>query len=321
MLVVGVDIGGSSIVAAVIDSERVDVLSRDTILTQPKRGPQDGFDRLGKLIEKVISDAHVSLSQIYGIGVGCTGPIDSITGTIHNPYTLPTWEGSSPVKYLQNRFKLPVVLLNDAAVAALGEYWAGAGRGSQHMIYITVGTGIGSGLILDGRLYRGGGLLAGEVGHQALDINGPACYCGARGCLEMLAAAPAIARFAAQRATPDGILFKLAGSDPARITAKLVYAAARQGDAVALEVMQQTGFYLGVGIANLLNILTPEIVILGGGVMQGWDLITPTLFETVQQRGSMVALSPARIVPASLKLNAGVMGAARGLINSLAGKL
>jgi glucokinase len=321
MFVVGVDIGGTNMVAAVVNSHNAEVVSRGAIRTEAQRGPQDGFNRLGNLIDAVVHEAGLAIDRVGGIGVGCTGPLDSISGRVHNPYTLPTWDDAPLVDHLAARFKLPVVLLNDAHVAALGEHWAGSGRGTQHMIYITVGTGIGSGIILGGRLYRGVGLMAGEVGHQVIDINGPACYCGARGCLEMLAAGPAIARFAAERATPDGLLLRLVGDDRSRITAQTVYEAATEGDPTALEILRQTGFYLGVGVANLLNTLAPEIVILGGGVMQGWPLIAPTMLETIGQREAVVPFSQTRIVPASLKLNAGVIGAARGLLDSVEGRL
>lgn len=318
-LVVGVDIGGTNIVAAMIDSRDAEVVSRRTIPTEAQRGPLDGFDRLGNLIESIIQEAGLTIGQMRGIGVGCTGPVDSIKGRVNNPYTLPTWDDAPLVEHLTERFKLPVVLLNDAHAAALGEHWAGSGRGTQHMIYITVGTGIGSGIILNGRLHRGVGLMAGEIGHQVIDINGPDCYCGARGCLEMLAAGPAIVRIAAERAAPDGALLRLVDHDRSRITAQAVYEAAVEGDSTALGILQQTGFYLGVGVANLLNTLAPEVVILGGGVMLGWSLIAPTMLETIRQRDSMVPFSQTRIVPASLKLNAGVIGAARGLLDSLDG--
>lgn len=321
MFVVGVDIGGTNMVAAVIDGRDARVVSRSTTPTEARRGPANGFNRLGQLIERVIHEANLSINQVQGIGVGCTGPVDSVRGRVNNPYTLPTWEDAPLVEYLSERFKLPVILLNDGHVAALGEYWAGAGRGIQHMIYITVGTGIGSGIILNGRLHRGVSLMAGEVGHQVIDVNGPICYCGARGCLEMFAAGPAIVRMAAERAAPGGMLLRLAEQDRSRITAKTVYEAAESGDEVALEIMRQTGFYLGVGIANLLNTLAPEAVILGGGVMQGWPLIAPAMLETINQRGSMVPFNQMRIVPADLKLNAGVIGAARGLLDSFEGRL
>ncbi len=320
-LAAGVDIGGTNMVAALVHTTTAEVVIRASIPTEPRRGPEDGFRRLGDLIARLCAEAGVRPADLAGIGVGCTSPIDSERGLVNNPYTLPTWENAPLLPTLMARFGLPGVLLNDAHVAALGEYWAGAGRGARTLIYVTVGTGVGGGIIINGRLHRGVGLLAGEIGHQAIDVNGPMCYCGARGCLEMLAAAPAIERFARERAMESGRMLTLADGDPERITARIVYEAAKAGDPVAVGLMAQTGFYLGVGIANLMNILAPDVVILGGGVAQGWDLLYPSLRETIDARGGMIPFEEVRIEQAALGLNAGVIGAVRGILDHLAGTL
>lgn len=320
-LAVGVDIGGTNMVAALVHVTTAAVVTRASIPTQPRRGPEDGFRRLGDLIARLCAEVGVQPADLAGIGVGCTSPIDSERGLVNNPYTLPTWENAPLLPTLMARFGLPGVLLNDANVAALGEYWAGAGRGARTLIYVTVGTGVGGGIIINGRLHRGVGLLAGEIGHQAIDVNGPVCYCGARGCLEMFAAAPAIERFARERATGAGRMLAMAENEPERLTARIVYEAAKAGDPVAVDLMAQTGFYLGVGIANLMNILAPDVVILGGGVMQGWDLIYPRLRETIDARGGMIPFDKVRIEQAALGLNAGVIGAVRGILDHLAGTL
>ncbi|MBN1964184.1 MAG: ROK family protein [Anaerolineae bacterium] len=318
---VGVDIGGTNMVAAVVSGQTGQVHSRHTILTEPQRGPADGFARLGDLIDHVCREAQVEPGNLAGIGVGCTSPIDPVQGTVNNPYTLPTWEDAPLMPYLAERFGLPWVLLNDAHVAALGEHWVGAGQGTRHMLYITVGTGIGGGIIIDGRLHRGVGLLAAEVGHQVIDLHGPECYCGARGCLEMLAAGPAIVHEAAACAEANGLLLALAEGDRDRITSRLVYEAARQGDATARAILEQAGVYLGIGVGNLINVLAPEAVILGGGVMQGWDLIAPSMLRTIDSRNAMIPHEFIRIERAALGLNAGVTGAARAIFDHLAGKL
>ncbi|MFN8561616.1 MAG: ROK family protein [Anaerolineae bacterium] len=319
--VVGIDIGGTNIVAAIIARDDAHVVSRSSIATDAERGQQDGLRRIGDLIERVLTETGLDKQQIAGIGIGCTGPVDSERGLVQNPYTLPTWDDMPLVDALVERFALPTLLVHDCAAAALGEYWAGAGRGTHNMIYITVGTGIGAGLILDGRLYRGIGLLSGEVGHQVLDVNGPPCYCGARGCWEMFAAAPAIVRIAAERATDSSLLLRLAGGQREAITARLVSQAADEGDPTAVEIMDQTAFYMGVGIANLLNTLAPEMVVLGGGVMQSWARLAPTMLRTIHERDGMIPFDRIQIVPASLGLNAGVTGAARALLDHLEGKL
>lgn len=319
--IIGVDIGGMSIVAAVVAAADGRLLCRDSMPTEAERGPADGMRRIGDLVARVAAQAGLGVEQTLGIGIGCTGPIDSVRGRIQNPYTLPTWDDMPLIDALVERFGAPALLLHDCAVAALGENWVGAGQGARHLLYITVGTGIGGGMILDGRLYRGVGLLAGEVGHQVIDLNGPPCYCGGRGCWEMLAAAPALSRFAAERATPDGLMLRLAGGDPAKITPKIVSQAAAQGDAIARQLWEQEARYLGTGVANLMNVLAPEVVVMGGGIMQGWETLAPTLLATIRGRGAMVPFDQIRIVPAGLGLNAGVIGAARGLAAHLRGEL
>jgi glucokinase len=311
--VIGVDIGGTGMSAALVDAAQARVLNRETIPTEAARGPEDGLRRLGDLIERV---AGAALPQVRGIGIGCTGPVDCETGRIHNPYTLPTWDDVPLTDYLESRFRLPTALVNDAHAAALGEYWAGAGRGTQHMLYLTISTGIGGGFILNGKLYRGVGLLSSEVGHMALDPAGPACYCGATGCLEMLAAGPAIAAQAAAQAPDASLILRLAGGDRAAITARLVAQAADAGDSLAHDLLARAGYWVGVGIANLLNLLTPEVIVLGGGVMNAHAHLLPSILETVQARAALVPFERIRITRAQRGADAGVVGAARAWLDA-----
>ncbi|NWF70952.1 MAG: ROK family protein [Chloroflexi bacterium] len=310
-ITIGIDIGGTNIVAALVSSDG-QVLARHTIATEAQRGPQSGMQRIGDLVETLLRETEKS--RVSGIGIGCTGPLDSERGRIQNPYTLPTWDDVPLVEALEARFGLRAYLIHDCAAAALGEHWVGAGRGARHMIYITIGTGIGAGFILDGRLHRGLGLLSGEVGHTVIDLNGPACYCGARGCWEMFAAAPAIARRAAERAPADSLLLRLANRQRDAISARLVRQAADAGDPLANTIMDETAFYLGVGIANLMNIFAPEVVVIGGGVALSWDRFAPIATQTIHARSGMMPFARMKIVQASLGLNAGVTGAARGLL-------
>jgi glucokinase len=245
-----------------------------------------------------------------GIGVGASGPVDAAAGTVNNPYTLPGWDGMPIVPFFEAEFHHPACVIGDCQAAALGEYWNGAGGGSTTMLYMTVGTGIGGGLIVNGRLYRGVGD-ATEVGHQVIDLNGPLCYCGGRGCLEVLAAGPAIARQSAEEAPAESTILTLADGDRAQITAAMVTRAAQEGDPFAASLVARIGFYLGTGVANLINILAPDTVILGGGVMQSWESFAPSLLTAVRERGKVVPIDQIRVLPARLGLNAGVTGAAR----------
>jgi glucokinase len=307
--VVGVDIGGTNTSAGVM-TPTGETLSRETIPTEAETWNQASLTPLCQLIDRVIEKAQLQRGQIGGIGVGCTGPVNAVTGRVQNPFTLPTWEDVPLVDILKQDFGLPVLLLNDAHAAALGEYWLGAGRGTQTMIYMTVSTGIGGGMILNGQLYRGAGLLSSEVGHQAIDLEGPECYCGGRGCLEMLAAGPAIAQRAIETAPQNSLVVEMAARQGESITARTVGEAADAGDEFAKELLQEVGGYLGVGIANLLNIITPNKVVIGGGVMRSWDHIMPSALNVIRARGKM--LPDLDIVIARTELqNAGVVGAAR----------
>jgi glucokinase len=311
---IGLDIGGTSVVAAAVRDDG-QVLSRADMPTDSQRGIDDGLRRLTGLAAHVSSEAGLSPARIAGIGIGSSKPLDTNAGTITNPYTLPGWDGMPVVAHLEAYFGKPARLLGDCDAAALGEHWVGAGHGAATMLYVTVGTGIGSGIIIENRLFRGLENAAAEFGHTVIDLNGPPCYCGARGCLEMLAAAPAIVGRAQRVFDRSPILRSFCHDDPSQVTARLVYDAAEAGDAAALQVMRDTGAFLGTGIANALNFLGPDKVILGGGVMQGWKHIAPAMFETIYARDAMVPFRRIDILPAALGLNAGVVGAAKAIFD------
>ncbi|MBA3872518.1 MAG: ROK family protein [Anaerolineae bacterium] len=318
---IGVDIGGTNMSAAVVDTQTGHILSRETIETLASQGPEDGMRRLCDLIRHVLSQARIEAKTIIGIGIGCTGPVDTERGLMQNPFTLPTWDDLPIVEVLAQAFQVPVLLLNDAHAAALAEHQKGAGRGTQSMVYITVSTGIGGGIIFNQRLYRGKALMAGEVGHQSIDYQGKLCYCGGHGCWEMYAAGPAIAIMAQERVSESSQIWTLAHGQPEKITAKLVGEAAQQADTLALGILREAGLYLGKGIANLINILAPEIVVMGGGVMQSQKFILPAVHVTLKQQSFMVAADDIKIVTAELGLNAGVVGAAVGITRFLANTL
>ncbi len=313
---IGIDIGGTNMSAAIVNGITGAVVAKETIETLSMRGAEDGMRRLQALIERVVAQAAVPWEAILGIGMGCTGPLDIERGLVQNPFTLPNWDNLPIVQVLTDAFQKPVLLLNDAQAAALGEFHGGAGRGTHHMVYVTVSTGIGGGLILDGRLYRGRQFLAGEVGHQSIHYDGLPCYCGRRGCWEMYASGPAIAQFAQARVTPDSLLWQLAEGHVETITARMVGQAAQQGDPMALTVLREAGLRLGAGIANLINILSPELFVMGGGVMQSHAFILPAVREVLQQQQYTEGGAQIQVVLAQLGLNAGVIGAAYGLLHS-----
>jgi glucokinase len=259
-------------------------------------------------VQRAIGDRDLA-----GVGIGCTGPIDRIAGMVHNPYTLPTWDGYPLTDRLSDGLGVPVVMENDAHVGVLGEHWCGAGCGTLYMVYVTVGTGVGGGLILNGALHTGATGTAGEIGHHSVNMNGPKCYCGGRGCVEQYAAAPALTRSARERMAASDTLQALVDGDPDRINPEVIADAARSGDPVSLAVIDQGAAALAVGLANLAYILVPEVIVMGGGVMHSFDLFQPAIHETL--RRLKFPLGDLRVVRAALGTDAGVIGAARAVLD------
>ncbi|MBA4399865.1 MAG: glucokinase [Anaerolinea sp.] len=314
-IVIGIDLGGTNVrVGAVTPSG--ELLASDKAPIKARRGPQYGLTRIIELVEQV--RASTGERPLLGIGVGSTGPIDRERGMVKNPYTLPTWENVSILEPLREHFGVPAVLENDADVAALGEAWLGAGRGVDRLAAVTVGTGIGTAFIYRGQIYRGFGDHHGEGGHMLLDPNGPECYCGGRGCWEMLAAGPAIGRLAREASAREpGLMLELAGGDLQKLAAHHVVAAARQGDPVALKVADQVGMYLAWGMVNLVALLMPECVVLSGGVMESFDLFEPEFRRVFYRHNVMSPVEQIHIAHAQLGSQAGILGAARAILNSI----
>jgi glucokinase len=254
----------------------------------------------------------VARSTVKGVGVGTPGPIDSRKGVIFSAPNLPGFTNAPVKTILQRKTGLAVHLENDANAAAFGEHWAGAGKGVSEMIMLTLGTGVGGGIILGGKLYSGCGDTAGEFGHMVIDPSGPLCGCGQRGCLEQYGSATAIARRAREAvlAGTQSSMLTMAEGDPSKISSRLVHQAALDGDVLARQVWKDTSVFLGIGIANLVNIFNPQMVVLGGGVMlAGSDLLGPVRQEVLNRAFERPA-SMAKIVAAKLGDDAGVIGAA-----------
>lgn len=285
-LVGAIDIGGTKIALGLVDaSGRVQAQMR--LPTDQGVAPPVVLER--------VRDGLRSLSQgtsLRGVGIGCTGPVDPLTGRVGAADLLPGWEGLdllAPFKDLG----LSAALENDADAAALGEAAWGAGQGAERFIYVTVSTGIGAGLVFDGRLYRGARGAHPEIGHHVVDATGPLCYCGATGCWEVLASGPALARAA-------GVA-----------TAETACAAARHGDPVAQAAVAAIGRYLGLGLANLIALYGPDVVALGGGVMVSYDMFAESIRDILHTHTGLMPAGLTRIVPAHLGADAGLIGAAR----------
>ncbi len=296
------DIGGTKI-AAVVAKEDGTVVSRQSEPTRSQEGPDAILGRLRKLAVAALIEAKTAPAELSGIGISCGGPLDIQTGVIYSPPNLPGWE-ALPIRDLcQGWFpNVPIFLDNDANATALAEWRYGAGRGAQNVVFLTMGTGIGGGLILDGRLYRGTNDLAGEVGHQTILINGPLCGCGKRGCLEALASGPAIARLARENLSygRGKALLALADGEPDNVTAQHVVEAAKAGDSFSKGILVEAGTYMGIGLANLIQILNPERIILGTIAVHAGDLILDPIREAVEEYAWNRSAAVCRIVPAEL---------------------
>ena len=301
-LLLGVDIGGTkcAVVVATPDGTILHRASEPTLSGQ--RSPREVLEQLSAMARTLVAQANATLADVKGVGVSCGGPLDTKTGVIHAPPNLPDWQNVPVKAFFENALGLPTVVDNDANATALAEWRFGAGQGAKNLVFLTMGTGIGGGIIADGRLYRGTNDLAGEIGHQTILLNGPKCGCGKRGCLEALASGPAIARLAREsmRYGRQKRVLALAEGKPADITAAHVVEAAREGDPFAREVLAEAGTYMGIGIANVIQILNPERIILGTIAVHAGDLIMEPIRAAVQEYAWPRSAAVCAIVPAAL---------------------
>jgi glucokinase len=310
----GIDIGGTNLVVGSVAEDGSALHAMGTEPTHAEAGATAVVDRLVALAERAIAQTRRELpgAEIIGVGVGAPGPLDTKSGVVLLTPNL-GWVNMPLRQIIHDRLGLPAALDNDANCAVLGEWWVGAARGARHAIGITIGTGIGGGLVLDGKLYHGASDVAGEIGHTTIDTEGRRCKCGNYGCLEAYASGPNIAMRAieAVEAGADSRLPGMVGGDLRKITAQTVYDAAHEGDDLALEVVNDTAKFLGVGIGNLLNVFNPEVVVVCGGVTLAGDHLFAPLRREVARRAFKPAVQACRIVPGELINTAGVYGAAR----------
>jgi len=302
---IGMDIGGTHVRVGVFNSDGHLLGQHEASIAAI--APENGLNLIERLIQESL-DSVISPS-LLGIGIGCTGPLDTVHGLINNPYTLEGWNSVPIAERLSKTFKVPVRLENDADAAALGEYWQGAGREAKRLYAVTVGTGVGTSLIVDGKIYRGLDGSHPEGGHQLIDPDGPACYCGHRGCWESLISGLAISRYA-RGAKDNGHLLAMAEGDPNRINARLVTEAARAGDPASLAIMQKAARDFSLGIINIISFFVPDVLVLSGGVMKSADLFLPTLEQTLKTPNPMVPFDRVHILPAKLGYYAGLYGGA-----------
>ncbi len=302
-----VDLGGTQLRAAVVD--RSGAIRASTVTaTRALDGPAAVIEQITAAVDKLL--AAMPALQVLGLGVGAPGPLDPMAGISIAPPTLAGWRDVPLAALLEERLGVAVTVENDANAAALGEWRFGAGVGTGSIVFVTVSTGIGGGVIADGRLLHGRRGLAAEIGHMTIaDGSDEPCFCGVRGCWESLASGSALDRRAARLAAAgeSPLLRELAGTGP--VTGRHVTQAARQGDRQAAALLATEARWLGVGIVNLLHLYSPELVVLGGGLGSCLDLLQAGIDEVIRAR-AMPAYRDVPVVPAQLGLDAGLVGAA-----------
>jgi len=307
-LVCAVDLGGTHLRAATIDSSgRIHFRLKHN--TPTTADPQEIVDAIVAAARKCDEHSQAESKSVGTISVVVPGTVNIAAGRVTRIPNVPSLDSFALTAALADALGRPVLLENDANAAAVGEMWLGAARGYRTIVCLTLGTGVGSGIILDGKLWHGANDSAGEIGHTSIEpFSGPACSCGSRGCLEVYASATAIVRMAGETLTdhPASVL-----NTTDNLTAEKIFAAAKDGDALALDVFHRMGNYLGVSLANVINILNPEMIVIGGGVANGWELFEHHMHQRVHDYAFRLPAAAARIVPAECGDDAGLLGAAR----------
>lgn len=313
------DLGGTQVRAA-LATRAGHLLWRD-------RRPSDageGKDALIARVEAAIDGAisRVDKERIAGIGMGLAGPIDPETGIMYNPPNLSALDGVSLKSLMQQKVRGPVLSGNDATLAALGEYTYGAGVGARMLVYMTISTGIGGGVVVEGRPMMGANGMASELGHMSVDRNGPRCKCGHVGCLESIASGTAIGDRARSllNENRDSVMTDMVSGDPDRVSSATVFEAARGGDALAREILEDVAAALGAGLVNVLHIFNPDVIVLGGGVSTNWDYLKPTVESYIETHAmGHIRRLGFRLEASPLRDEVGLLGAAAMVWREISG--
>jgi glucokinase len=286
---IGVDLGGTNLRIAAID-ESGSLMEKITMRTQVQDGPDGVIDRMCSGINQLVAK-YAQNSRLLGAGVGVPGIIEMRTGTLRESPNLPGWHDYPVREAIESRLGAPVILENDANAAAFGEEWLGAAKDVNSMLMVTLGTGVGGGIVLDGRIWHGMTGMAGELGHVTVDPKGHPCPCGNLGCVEQYASASAIMRMAREKIASGNApgLARFASSPDAEFNAKLVHNLAVQGDRAAREIFQTVGWALGILLADMVNALNLEMYVIGGGVAPSWEVFSSTMFQELRKRSLVYA--------------------------------
>jgi glucokinase-like ROK family protein len=310
-LVAGVDVGATSVDLGLVDFSGKLIVR----LSEPasvKDGPVKTLGRVCTLLERMLKESAFSSDELNGIGIGVPGPVDYSVGTLISPPIMPGWDRFPIIQTMQQWFpSANVVVDNDVNVMALGEIYQGAGKGVDNLIFVKIGTGIGAGIICEGKIYRGSSGCAGDIGHIGVNKTGPLCHCGNKGCLEAVAAGPAIAErsLIAAQAGKSPILMKYYEANGKVLRAEDVGDAAREGDALAIEAIRESGQFIGDVLAGLVNFYNPGMIVIGGGVSNLGNLLLSSIRQAVLNRSLPLATRDLQIVFSEIGPDAGVIGA------------
>lgn len=306
---IGIDVGGTNVKIALVDGEGKIIYS-NSVPTYAQMGYEYTVNNIKQAIKDLMKETNTEAKDIQGIGFDFPGQVDCKTGVVKNAPNIPGWVNVPIAQMIEDEFHIPTRIDNDVRCAALGELKFGAGRGCENFVCITVGTGIGSGLVINGKVVRGAANAAGEIGHIKLQMeDGPLCGCGDSGCLEAFASGPSIVAMAQEylKGGKSAKFRELAGDG--EITPYIVAKAAEAGDPVAKRIFEKMGYYIGMGLTSVINLLNPEKIIIGGGVAECGELLFDPISRTINERAMKVQREAVEIVPAELGNSAGVIGA------------
>ena len=306
---IGIDVGGTNVKIALVDGDGKIIYS-NSVPTYAQMGYEYTVNNIKQAIKDLMKETNTEAKDIQGIGFDFPGQVDCKTGVVKNAPNIPGWVNVPIAQMIEDEFHIPTRIDNDVRCAALGELKFGAGRGCENFVCITVGTGIGSGLVINGKVVRGAANAAGEIGHIKLQMeDGPLCGCGDSGCLEAFASGPSIVAMAQEylKGGKSAKFRELAGDG--EITPYIVAKAAEAGDPVAKRIFEKMGYYIGMGLTSVINLLNPEKIIIGGGVAECGELLLDPIRRTINERAMKVQREAVEIVPAELGNSAGVIGA------------
>lgn len=312
-----IDLGGTNIKAALVNAEgRLEYHSSHA--TMADQGPALLIERITSIILDIVTKNKLNLNKMELIAIAAAGILDINNGIVTASPSLPNWRNIHLREILSQKLGVRIHLINDASAAALGEHRLGAGKGLKNLVYLTVSTGIGGGIIIDNELYNGRDGCAGELGHMVVEAEGPECNCGSFGCLEIMASGTALARETAKQIKngKKSHVMEMVESNTENITAEKVALAARRGDLLASDMVNRVAFYLGIGMSNIINIFNPEIIIIGGGMSKMGEMLLRPARKVVRERALKFPARNTRIVRAQLGDNAGTIGAALSALDN-----